>query len=87
MEIANSAAAQFSIVVFNPTELAQHLNYAVQYQDRDRAVRLQALTAAAERHYDYRSPNLNSLVDVVPMTLWDWMRRHWTTPSASGSGG
>jgi hypothetical protein len=72
--------------VYNPTELAQHLQYAVQYQDQTKAVRLQALTATLEQHYDYRTPNLNDLVDVEPTTLWEWMRRHWTTPPASGSG-
>jgi hypothetical protein len=86
MTNADVLTAQFSIVVYNPTELAQHLQYALSYQDHDKTVRLQALTATLEQHYDYRTPNLNDLVDVEPTTLWDWMRRHWTAPPPSGSG-
>lgn len=82
---ADEFLAQFSIVVYTPTELAQHLQYALLYQeDRSKVLRLQALNATLEQHYDYRTVNLNDLVTVQPMSLWDWMRHHWAPEPASG---
>ncbi|KAL3422610.1 isoflavone reductase [Phlyctema vagabunda] len=69
--------AMFSTTVIEPKDLQAHLQHATYYEDYARVGRLNELIATEQRHYDYSTTNLNSLVNVQPITFWDWISEHW----------
>jgi hypothetical protein len=69
--------ALFSTDIIEPRDLQAHLDTAIYYQDWAKVNRIQELMATEQRRYDFEQPNLNALVDVTPMSFWDWLREHW----------
>lgn len=74
---AVKGGALFSTDIIEPRDLQAHLDQAIYYQDYAKVNRIQELIATEQRRYDYEQPNLNALVDVTPMSFWDWLREHW----------
>ncbi len=71
----------FHVFDYTPNELTEHLQYALASDDHLRVLRLQALVATANRHYDFSQPTLNQQVagQVTPVTFRDWLARNWGT--------
>ncbi|KAF7953077.1 hypothetical protein EAE96_006296 [Botrytis aclada] len=67
----------FATTVIATPELASRIQEAAYYQDSARVDRLQELSVTAERRYDFSQGNLNSLVNIQPISFWDWLRTHW----------
>jgi hypothetical protein len=78
--VLTDSGAPFSVDIIEPEHLTAHLQHATYYQDWIKVSRIQELIATEQRRYDFVSPNLNALVDVTPMTFWDWLKAHWGTP-------
>lgn len=58
-------------------DLQAHLDHATFYQDYAKLGRIQELMATEQRRYDFEAPNLNAMVDVTPISFWDWLRNEW----------
>ncbi|KUJ18018.1 NAD(P)-binding protein [Mollisia scopiformis] len=69
--------ATFFAEVIAAGDLNAHLEYATFQSDFAKVARMHELIATEQRRYDFRSPNLNALVPIVPETFWDWLRTHW----------
>lgn len=69
--------SQFNTEIIQAKDLQSHLDFAVYYQDHTKAARIQELIATEQRRYDFREPNLNALVNVVPTSFWDWLHNNW----------
>lgn len=69
--------ALFATEVIQARDLPAHLEHAAYYQDYAKVGRIQELIATEQRRYDFNTANLNALVNVVPITFWDWLRAHW----------
>jgi hypothetical protein len=67
----------FSTDIIEARDLQLHLDQALYYQDYAKVNRMQELIATEQRRYDFESPNLNALVEVVPETFWDWLKTNW----------
>ncbi|KAF5875097.1 putative isoflavone reductase family protein [Botrytis fragariae] len=67
----------FATTIIAAPELAANIQEAAYYQDSARVGRLQELSATEERRYDFSQVNLNSLVNIQPVSFWDWLRTHW----------
>ncbi|TGO84549.1 hypothetical protein BPOR_0492g00040 [Botrytis porri] len=68
----------FTTTVIAAPELAANIQEAAYYQDHAKVGRLQELSVTEERRYDFSQINLNSLVNIQPVSFWDWLRTHWT---------
>ncbi|PQE25475.1 isoflavone reductase protein [Rutstroemia sp. NJR-2017a BBW] len=62
---------------YTPGQLSAYLQQAIIYQDYAQATRLQELIATEQRRYDFSLANLNALVDVQPISFWNWLSSHW----------
>ena len=80
MVMLTKVGAMFSTDIIEPGDLASHLQHATYYQDWIKVHRIQELIATESRRYDFVQPNLNTLVNVTPITFWDWLQGHWGTP-------
>ncbi|TGO67158.1 hypothetical protein BOTNAR_0047g00260 [Botryotinia narcissicola] len=67
----------FPTTIIVAPELEANIQEAAYYQDSARVGRLQDLSATEERRYDFSQVNLNSLVNIQPVSFWDWLRTHW----------
>lgn len=76
---------QFIINVYAITYIVQQIMDAELRQDRARIAILQNLKATAEQKYDWRTTNLNALVEdvVQPEPFWDWLYRQWSPPDVT----
>jgi hypothetical protein len=72
----------FSTDVIEPQDLAAHLQHATYYQDYPKVARIQELIATEQRRYDFATPNLNPLVNVQPVSFWNWLTTQWGVPPA-----
>jgi nucleoside-diphosphate-sugar epimerase len=72
----------FSTDVIEPQDLAAHLQHATYYQDYPKVARIQELIATEQRRYDFATPNLNPLVNVQPVSFWNWLTAEWGVPPA-----
>ncbi|RDW81938.1 NAD(P)-binding protein-12 [Coleophoma cylindrospora] len=68
---------QFATTTIPANDLQAHLNYATYYDDWAEVARLNELIATEQRRYDFSSPNLNALVNVQPISFWNWLCYHW----------
>lgn len=71
-----------SITVIEPGDLRAHLEHATYYQEWAKVARVQELMATEQRRYDFTQPNLNQLVNVVPMTFWNWLSGQYPLPAS-----
>ena len=78
--------AKFAVVSYTPQQLNQSLQDAESYQNHTRTVYLQTLMATANRQYDFSSTNLNDVLNLQPVSLWDWLWRHWGPPVQAQQG-
>lgn len=76
------AVQMFSTDVIEPQDLAAHLQHAAYYQDYAKVARIQELIATEQRRYDFEDPNLNPLVNVQPISFWNWLSAQWGVPPA-----
>ncbi|TVY41587.1 Oxidoreductase [Lachnellula subtilissima] len=72
----------FSTDVIEPRDLVAHLQHATYYQDYAKVARFQELIATEQRRYDFENPNLNPLVNVQPVSFWNWLSAQWGAPPA-----
>lgn len=70
-------AERFATTIIAAPALTANIQEAAYYQDYARVGRLQELSATEERRYDFSQVNLNSLVNIQPVSFWNWLRTHW----------
>ncbi|KAK6597839.1 isoflavone reductase [Botrytis cinerea] len=70
-------AQRFATTIIAAPALTANIQEAAYYQDYARVGRLQELSATEERRYDFSQVNLNSLVNIQPVSFWNWLRTHW----------
>lgn len=67
----------FATTTYTPGQLSAQLQLAITYQDYAQVTRLQELIATEQKRYDFSQANLNALVDVQPISFWNWLSSHW----------
>ncbi|KAG9242900.1 isoflavone reductase family protein-like protein [Calycina marina] len=70
----------FSTDIIDARHLQSLLETANYCQDFFKANRMHELMATEQRRYDFEHPNLNGMVNVVPVSFYDWLVSQWVVP-------